>query len=134
MTTEILDTSTETQRACFVPVSKLVVHEDNVRRTDKRADIEPLAASIDLNAPGKRIGHLELTWSDNAHAYGVIAVPIALIKDGEGPSVLVSAGVHGDEFEGLVIARRLIERGDGPSYASSSSAICTAFSAAPFRS
>lgn len=46
MTTEILDTPTETQRACFVPVSKLVVHEDNVRRTDKRADIEPLAASI----------------------------------------------------------------------------------------
>jgi ParB family chromosome partitioning protein len=46
MTTEILDTSTETQRACFVPVSKLVVHEDNVRRTDKRADIEALAASI----------------------------------------------------------------------------------------
>lgn len=46
MTTDILDTSTETQRACFVPVSKLAVHEDNVRRTDKRADIQPLAASI----------------------------------------------------------------------------------------
>jgi len=46
MTTEILDTNTETQRACFVAVSKLVVHDDNVRRTDKRADIEALAASI----------------------------------------------------------------------------------------
>lgn len=47
MTHEILDTTTtETQRACFVPVSKLVVHEDNVRRTDRRADIEALAASI----------------------------------------------------------------------------------------
>jgi ParB family transcriptional regulator, chromosome partitioning protein len=46
MTTEILDTTTEAQRACFVPVSRLVVHDDNVRRTDKRADIEPLAASI----------------------------------------------------------------------------------------
>lgn len=46
MTTEILDTTTETQRACFVPVTKLVVHEDNVRRTNKRADIQPLAASI----------------------------------------------------------------------------------------
>lgn len=46
MTTEILDTTPETQRVCFVPVSKLVVHEDNVRRTDKRADIEALAASI----------------------------------------------------------------------------------------
>ncbi|MBL8557570.1 MAG: ParB/RepB/Spo0J family partition protein [Hyphomonadaceae bacterium] len=46
MTTEILDTGAEEQRTCFVPVSKLVVHEDNVRRTDKRADIETLAASI----------------------------------------------------------------------------------------
>lgn len=46
MTTEILDTSTETQRACFVPVSKLIVHDDNVRRTDKRADIDALASSI----------------------------------------------------------------------------------------
>lgn len=46
MTTEILDANTETQRACAVPVTKLVVHDDNVRRTDKRADIETLAASI----------------------------------------------------------------------------------------
>lgn len=46
MTSEILDTRTEAQRACFVPVSKLVVHADNVRRTNKRADIEALAASI----------------------------------------------------------------------------------------
>lgn len=46
MTTEILDANTDTQRACAVPVTKLVVHDDNVRRTDKRADIEMLAASI----------------------------------------------------------------------------------------
>jgi ParB family chromosome partitioning protein len=46
MTTAILDSGAETQRACFVSVSKLFVHEDNVRRTDKRADIEALAASI----------------------------------------------------------------------------------------
>ena len=46
MTTETPDISTAPQRVCAVPVSKLVVHEDNVRRTDKRADIEALAASI----------------------------------------------------------------------------------------
>jgi predicted deacylase len=68
----------------------------------------PVAASIDLDAPGKRIGHLELAWSDDEHAYGVIPVPIAVIANGSGPSVLVTAGVHGDEYEGLVITRRLI--------------------------
>jgi predicted deacylase len=68
----------------------------------------PIAASIDLEAPGKQIGHLELVWSDDRHAYGIIPVPIAVIANGRGPSVLVTAGVHGDEYEGLVITRRLI--------------------------
>jgi len=67
-----------------------------------------IAASIDLDASGKRIGHLELAWSDDEHAYGVIPVPIAVIANGKGPSVLVTAGVHGDEYEGLVITRKLI--------------------------
>ena len=67
-----------------------------------------LAVSIDLDAPGKRIGQLELVWSDDEHAYGVIPVPIAVIANGNGPSALVTAGVHGDEYEGLVITRRLI--------------------------
>lgn len=68
----------------------------------------PLAASIDLDGLGKRIGYLRLSWSDNNHAYGVIPVPIAVICGGDGPTALVTAGVHGDEYEGLVIARKLI--------------------------
>ena len=79
--------------------------------------IPPVACSIDLDAPGKRIGYLRLSWSDDGHAYGVIPVPIAVIKGGDGPTALVTAGVHGDEYEGLVIARRLIatlEPGDVP--------------------
>ena len=71
-------------------------------------DPPPIAASIDLEAPGRRIGHLQLAWSDDEHAYGVIPVPIAVIANGSGPSVLVTAGVHGDEYEGQVITRRLI--------------------------
>ena len=68
-----------------------------------------LHASIDLDVPGKRVGHLALNWSDNAHAYGVIPVPIAVIANGRGSTVLVTAGVHGDEYEGLVIVRRLLQ-------------------------
>ena len=73
-----------------------------------RVSPPPIAASIDLDAPGKRIGHLELAWSDDEHAYGVIPVPIAVVAGGTGPSVLVTAGVHGDEYEGLVITRQLL--------------------------
>lgn len=67
-----------------------------------------LRPSIDLAAPGRHVGHLDLSWSDDAHAYGVIPVPIAVLAGAPGPTALVTAGVHGDEYEGLVIARRLI--------------------------
>jgi predicted deacylase len=68
----------------------------------------PIACSIDLEPPGKRLGHLRLSWSDDERAYGVIPVPIAVIRGGDGPTALLTAGVHGDEYEGLTIARRLL--------------------------
>lgn len=72
-----------------------------------------LRASTDLAGPGKRIGHLDLSWSDDEHAYGLIPVPIAVLAGQRpGPTALVTAGVHGDEYEGLVIARRLIREID----------------------
>lgn len=46
MTTQILDTRTQDTRAAFIPITKLLIHDANVRRTDKRAEIEALAASI----------------------------------------------------------------------------------------
>ena len=64
--------------------------------------------TIDLAAPGRRVGRLEVRHSNNRHAYGIIPVPIACIGNGRGPTALVSAGNHGDEHEGKIIARRLI--------------------------
>lgn len=69
--------------------------------------IASVTASIDLTQPGKRLGHLQLVWSDNVHAYGIVPVPIGVVSSGPGPRVLITAGVHGDEYEGLVIARRM---------------------------
>ena len=67
-----------------------------------------LAPSIDRKAPGKRIGFLDLIHSDPRHAHAVIPVPIAVIVGGDGPTVLVTGGVHGDEYAGIGAARRLI--------------------------
>ncbi len=68
--------------------------------------------TIDLESPGRRVGWLEVRHSDNRHAYGIIPVPIACIGNGRGPTALLSAGNHGDEHEGQVIARRLIRELD----------------------
>ena len=68
--------------------------------------------SIDLEAPGRRVGRLEVRHSNNRHAYGIIPVPIACIGNGSRPTALVTAGNHGDEHEGQIIARRLIRELD----------------------
>ncbi len=40
-------------------------------------------------------------------AYGFIAVPIAIIGNGDGPTALLMAGTHGDEYEGQVALARI---------------------------
>jgi predicted deacylase len=62
---------------------------------------------IDFSRDGKQSGHLAIPYSSHASAYGKIVVPIVYIKNGEGPSALISAGVHGDEFEGQIALRNL---------------------------
>ena len=67
-----------------------------------------IVCSIPLDGPGLRFGHLAVPWSDDAHAYGVIPTPIAVAAGGPGPTVLLVAGVHGDEYEGQLALRRVL--------------------------
>jgi predicted deacylase len=69
---------------------------------------ENISCDLDFDSDGKRLGNLNLAFSDNEHAFDHIPIPIAVIKNGHGPTVLLSAGNHGDEYEGQVILRRLI--------------------------
>lgn len=68
---------------------------------------------IDLAAPGRRVGTLRVTHSDNRHAFGHVSVPVAIMRghatteDG-GPTVLLVAGNHGDEYEGQAILLSLL--------------------------
>jgi N-alpha-acetyl-L-2,4-diaminobutyrate deacetylase len=70
----------------------------------------PVTCTIDLSADGTQIGELRLP-SDAADG-GFVSIPIATIANGTGPSVLVSAGTHGDEYEGQIAARRLLAEVD----------------------
>lgn len=62
---------------------------------------------IDLDRPGKRFGTIRLVHSDNRNAFSVVPVPIAVIANGDGPGVMLSAGTHGDEYEGQAIMQAL---------------------------
>ena len=59
-------------------------------------------------ASGKRTGFIRLPHSVHRSAYGFIPIPVAVIANGEGPSVLLMAGNHGDEYEGQVALGNLI--------------------------
>jgi hypothetical protein len=63
---------------------------------------------VDYEKDGKQIGWLHLPYSVTRSAYGNIAIPVAVIKNGTGPSVLLMAGNHGDEYEGQVGLCKLI--------------------------
>jgi N-alpha-acetyl-L-2,4-diaminobutyrate deacetylase len=64
-------------------------------------------ATIDLDAPGKHFGHIQIPYSRNDAALGNVLIPIISIRNGEGPCLLLNAGTHGDEFEGQIALRRL---------------------------
>ena len=62
---------------------------------------------IDYGRDGKQVGWLHLPHSVTRSAYGTIAIPIAVVKNGAGPTVLLTAGNHGDEWEGQVTLMKL---------------------------
>jgi predicted deacylase len=67
-----------------------------------------LSVDIDLQALGKRTGHVRLPFSSHESAYGWLALPVAVVCGGQGPSVLLTAGNHGDEYEGQIALLKLI--------------------------
>jgi N-alpha-acetyl-L-2,4-diaminobutyrate deacetylase len=67
----------------------------------------PVFCSLDLDAPGKHFGRLEVPRSTNTSGWSHQFVPIVSINGGAGPVALVFGGVHGDEPEGQVAALRL---------------------------
>ena len=65
-------------------------------------------ADFDLDGPGKRHGFLRLFHSVHRSAYGFIPVPAGVVCGGDGPTALLVAGNHGDEWEGQVALSELL--------------------------
>lgn len=67
-----------------------------------------ISTEIDFSRRGKQIGDLRLRHSDNRHPLGYIPVPVGIVAGAPGPTVLLTGGVHGDEFEGPVALMKLL--------------------------
>ncbi|MBF9235353.1 succinylglutamate desuccinylase/aspartoacylase family protein [Microvirga alba] len=65
--------------------------------------------AIDFNKIGRQSDFLRLPYSSNMSAYGWIPTPLICIKNGTGPTILLTAGNHGDEYEGQIALIKLAQ-------------------------
>ena len=68
----------------------------------------PVHCSVPLDAPiGKHPGHHAIPYSHNLGGWANLLVPLCVISNGPGPTVLLLAGNHGDEYPGQVAIQHL---------------------------
>jgi predicted deacylase len=65
-------------------------------------------ANVDFERPGKQVGFVMIPHSPHEDAWGVTRVPVAVIANGRGPTVILEGGNHGDEYEGPIVISELI--------------------------
>ncbi len=70
----------------------------------------PIAPTIPLDADGKHHGFLRLPYSRDDSAWGSVMIPITVVRNGEGPTALLTGANHGDEYEGPVALQDLALR------------------------
>ena len=66
-----------------------------------------LFSSINLDASGKQQGYLQVPYSHNLGGWANVMIPMTVISNGAGPTVLVLGGNHGDEYQGQIAAMKL---------------------------
>ncbi len=62
----------------------------------------PLTSTVDFEKEGVQHGYLKAPYSGDDSAWGAVMTPITVIKNGEGPTALLTGGNHGDEYEGPI--------------------------------
>ncbi|MFN7625942.1 MAG: succinylglutamate desuccinylase/aspartoacylase family protein [Pirellula sp.] len=66
-----------------------------------------IITSIDYSKNGKQQNFLRVPYSHNLGGWANVMIPITVLARGEGPTVLVLGGNHGDEYQGQIAAMRL---------------------------
>jgi N-alpha-acetyl-L-2,4-diaminobutyrate deacetylase len=67
----------------------------------------PAFTDIDFEKNCRQIGFVMFPHSPHDDAWGVTRVPIAVIANGTGPTVIIEGGNHGDEYEGPIVIGEL---------------------------
>ncbi|TIX41699.1 MAG: N-alpha-acetyl diaminobutyric acid deacetylase DoeB, partial [Mesorhizobium sp.] len=60
----------------------------------------PITPTVDFDKDGVQHGFLRLPYSRDDSAWGSVMIPVCVIRNGNGPTALLTGGNHGDEYEG----------------------------------
>ncbi|MDH3389590.1 MAG: succinylglutamate desuccinylase/aspartoacylase family protein [Gammaproteobacteria bacterium] len=66
-----------------------------------------VSSTVDFSADGKQHGHLSVPHSRNDSGWGAVHLPIVSIRNGNGPTMVLTGGNHGDEYEGPIALMKL---------------------------
>ncbi|CAH1656007.1 succinylglutamate desuccinylase/aspartoacylase family protein [Chelatococcus asaccharovorans] len=69
--------------------------------------VSPVWTTIDFHKRGVQSDYARVPYSSDTSAYGWIPVPMICFNGGDGPTALLTAGTHGDEYEGQIALRRI---------------------------
>ena len=67
----------------------------------------PITPTVEFDRDGVQHGFLKLPYSRDDSAWGAVMIPISVIKNGTGPTALLTGGNHGDEYEGPIALAKL---------------------------
>jgi predicted deacylase len=58
-----------------------------------------IITDLDYDRPGRQEGVLRVPHSHDECGWGTVAIPVVVVANGKGPTVLLTGGTHGDEYE-----------------------------------
>ena len=62
----------------------------------------PVLATVDFDAEGVQHGYLKVPYSGDDSGWGAVMIPVTVVKNDVGPTVILTGANHGDEYEGPI--------------------------------
>src|SRR5690606_16326935 len=62
----------------------------------------PIQPTVEFDRDGVQHGFLRLPHSRDDSAWGSVMIPITVVRNGRGPTALLTGANHGDEYEGPI--------------------------------
>ena len=74
---------------------------------DPQVGVHSVASTIDYDREGKQFDNLRIVQSAGPTGWHTTLIPVISIRNGDGPTLLLLGGTHGDEVDGPVVLLKL---------------------------